>query len=69
MNLLMNPSNLPPEINEETFRAADISPTEIENPEMEIIFLKNNLEILTRRFNMLCEILCYRFQIQPPEGF
>lgn len=39
------------------FRAHDISPTEIENTEMEIIFLKNNLEILTRRLNMLCSVL------------
>lgn len=48
---------IPPEINETNFRASDISPTEIVNPEMEMIFLKNELEIMKRRFNMLLQIL------------
>ena len=44
-------------LNEQDFSASQISATEIENPEMEIIFLKNNVEILTRRINVLCRIL------------
>lgn len=67
MNPLQITPILPPEINEETFRAAAISPLELENPEMEIVFLKNNLEILTQRFNILCAVLKERFQIDTPE--
>jgi hypothetical protein len=44
-------------INEKNYCPSQISPTEIANPEMEIIFIKNDLNILRERFNVLCQLL------------